>query len=79
MYCNAIFEHILQNISKRNCIDQWLGKCYCILGLIWPVWGVDEQMPFVPNAVFDSGGQRHPRKILQFLLSFELGKSISST
>ena len=47
--------------KKNNCIDQWMGKHYCIMGRIQTKQGVDEQVRFIPNMV---GGS--------LLLSFKL-------
>ena len=83
---NAIFEQLHQNIrpypgNKKICIDQWLGKSYCMLGRIWGKWDVgllcSNKVLFVPNTVVWTGGKCSTREFLQFLLSFN-GNSISS-
>ena len=40
---------------KKICINEWLGKYFCLLGRILPKRGVGEQVRFVPNT---AGGGR---------------------
>ena len=63
---NAIFKHIHQNIraylrSKKICVDQWLGKCYCILGRILAKSSVYEQVWFVTDTVLKFVGYCNTR------------------
>ena len=41
---------------KKICIDQWLGKYYCVLGRFRAKWGAGEQVWFVLNTVKGSRG-----------------------
>ena len=58
---DAIFEHFYQNIKayrtcKKICIDQWLGKYFCLLAGIQAKQGLGEQVRFDPITVDESGG-----------------------
>ena len=79
---DAIFEHFYQNIKayrtcKKICIDQWLGKYFCLLAGIQAKWGLGEQTRFDPITVEESGGNPVLGKFCKFYSHLILGPLFS--
>ena len=75
---DAIFEHFYHNIKayrtcQKICIDQWLGKYFCLFAGIQAKWGLGEQTRFDPITVEESGGNPILGKFCKFYSHLILG------